>query len=77
MIPDSCMVRVTHESMFPYFSATVFPVLGFGVLPPTMRLQAVCVFVSFFKIGIFNRWNNMSVDATFFLNGIKEGSKEE
>lgn len=29
------------------------------------------------KFGIFNRWNNMSVDAPFFLNGIKEGSKEE
>ena len=29
------------------------------------------------KFGIFNRWNNMSVDVPFFLNGIKEGSKEE
>lgn len=28
------------------------------------------------KFGIFNRRNNMSVDAPFFLNGIKEGSKE-
>ena len=24
------------------------------------------------KFGIFNRWNNMSVDAPFFLNGIQE-----
>ena len=29
------------------------------------------------KFGIFNRNNNMSVDAPFFLNGIKEGSREE
>lgn len=29
------------------------------------------------KFGIFNRNNNMSVEAPFFLNGIKEGSREE
>ena len=29
------------------------------------------------KFGIFNRNNNMSDDAPFFLNGIKEGSREE
>ena len=29
------------------------------------------------SFGIFNRDNNMSVDAPFFLNGIKEGSKTE
>ncbi|MGN0282753.1 MAG: glycoside hydrolase family 5 protein [Prevotella sp.] len=28
------------------------------------------------KFGIFNRKNNMSIDAPFFLNGIKEGSME-
>ena len=29
------------------------------------------------KFGIFNRKNNMSVDAPFFLDGIKEGSKTQ
>lgn len=29
------------------------------------------------KFGIFNRKNNMSVDAPFFLNGIKEGAKTQ